>query len=462
MSLQQHTRPITVALVSAAATVVVATVPAIDFAYRRPALHIALETAAFLVALLASFLVLGRFLRSRAAPALVLVCALAAMAGANLVGALAAATDSPSRFSTWAPLAGRVLGSALFAAAAFVPSFSLRSPRTAATWALAGLTTILAGVALAVALLGTRLPVGVETELAGDPGRPDLNGHFVILAVQLLTMGLFAAATVGFSIRAARSGDELMRWLAIGGVFAAFARINYFLYPSLYSDWVYTGDVFRLLFYVALVIGVTREIRSYWENAAQTAVIEERTRIARDLHDGAAQELAFILRRLRGLGRPHDTALAPVILAAERGLDDSRRAIAALSRPLDEPLDSALAQAVEQVAARTGIRLALDLAEDVRVSPDVREGLIRIACEAVNNAANHSGAELVRVELVNGATLKLRVRDEGSGFDPGEVVSGPHGGFGLASMRQRAEELGARLEIDTSPGEGTRVEVDVS
>lgn len=462
MGLRRHSLPITVALVSAAATLVVATVPAVDFAYRRPALHVALETAAVLVALLASFLVFGRFLRSRAVPALVLVCALAALAGANLVSALATVTDSPSRFATWAPLGGRVLGSALFAAAAFVPSVSLRHPRAAATSALAGLGAILAGIALVVALAGTRLPVGVETELAGDPGRPDLNGHFVVLAVQLLTMGLFAAATVGFSIRAAKSGDELMRWLAIGGVFAAFARINYFLYPSLYSDWVYTGDVFRLLFYGALLIGVAREIRSYWENAAHTAILEERRRIARDLHDGAAQELAFILRRLRGLRGPDDTALAPVILAAERGLDDSRRAIAALSRPLDEPLDSALAQAIEQVAARTGIRLALDLAEDVRVSPDVREGLIRIACEAVNNAANHSGAELVRVELVNGKSLRLCVHDEGCGFDPDAVVHGRHSGFGLSSMRQRAVELGVRLEIDTSPGHGTRIEVEVS
>ena len=462
MGLRRHTLPIVVALVSAAATLMVATVPAIDFAYRKPALHIALETAAALIALLAAFLVLGRFLRSGAAPALVLVCALAAMAGANLVGALAAATESPSRFETWAPLGARVVGSALFAAAAFMPAVSLRNPREAATRALAGLGEILVGIALVVGLAGTRLPVGVETELAGDPGRPDLNGHVVVLAVQLLTMALFAAATVGFSIRAAKTGDELLRWLAIGGVFAAFARINYFLYPSLYSDWVYTGDVFRLLFYGALLVGVAREIRGYWENAAHTAVLEERRRIARDLHDGAAQELAFILRRLRGLRGLDETALSPVIVAAQRGLDDSRRAIAALSRPLDEPLDSALAQAVEQVAARTGIRLALELAEGVRVSPDVRDGLIRIACEAVNNAANHSGGELVRVELVNGKSLRLSVQDEGSGFDPATVVPGHSSGFGLASMRQRAEALGAHLEIDTSPGKGTRVEVEVS
>jgi signal transduction histidine kinase len=462
VGLRQHTLPITAALVSAAATLLVASVPGIDFAYRRPALHDSLETAAFLVALLASFLVFGRFLRSRSAADLVLLCALAALAGANFVAALAAATDSPSRFATWAPVACRLVGSALFVAAAFTPPVSLRRPRAAATWALIGLGAIMAAIATVVALAGTTLPVGVETELVGDPGRPDLDGHPVVLAVQLLTMFLFAAAAFGFSARVAKTGDELMRWMAIGAVFAGFARLNYFLYPSLYSDWVYTGDVFRLLFYLALLVGAMREIRGYWEGEAHSAVLEERRRIARDLHDGAAQELSFILRRLRGFKGLDEAVLAPVVAAAERGLDDSRWAIAALSRPFDEPLDTAIAEAVEQVAARSGIRLALDLAEDVRVTPDVREGLIRIACEAVNNAANHSGAELVRVELVKGERVQLLVHDEGSGFDPAEVVRGSHGGFGLASMRERAEELGAQLTIATSPGGGTRIEVEVT
>lgn len=457
-----YTLPIATALVAGVATLVVATAPAIEFAYQRPALHVALETAAFLVALLASFLVLGRFLRSRAASDLVLVCGLAALAGANLVAALAAAFDSPSRFATWAPLAASVLGSALFATSAFMPAVTLRRQRAAASRALVLLAGILVAIAVAVGVAGTALPVGVETSLAGEAGKPDLDGHPVVLGVQVVTMLLFAAAAIGFSMRAARTGDELIRWVAVGAVFAAFSRVNYLLYPSLYSDWVYTGDVFRLLFYASLLVGAAREIRGYWESATRSAVLEERRRIARDLHDGAAQELAFVLRRLRGLRGVDDDVLAPVVAAAERGLDDSRRAIAALSRPLDEPLDVALAQAVEQVAARTGIRLALDLAEDVRVPPDVREGLIRIACEAVNNAANHSGASLVRVQLEDGDGLHLCIEDEGEGFDPDAVVPGPRGGFGLAAMRERAEEVGARLTIDSSAGEGTRIEVAVT
>ncbi|MDH4177208.1 MAG: histidine kinase, partial [Thermoleophilia bacterium] len=396
--LRHHRLAISVAVISAAATLVVAALPAIDFAYRRPSLRAALETAAMLIALLAAWLVLGRFLRSAALPDLVLVCALAALAGANLVSAAALAADSPSRFATWAPLAGRVLGSALFAAAALVPAVSLRRPRATAALALAAIGVTLTGVAVVVALAGTRLPVGVETRPAGDPGGPDLDGHPVVLGVQLVTMILFGAAALGFSARFAKTGDDLMRFLAVGAVFAVFARVNYFLYPSLYSTWLYVGDVFRLLFWLALLVGAAREIRSYWESATHAAVLDERRRIARELHDGAAQELAYLVRRLRGIAADDAAVFAPLVGAAERGLDESRRAIAALSRPVDEQLDTSLAEAVGQVAARTGVRLALNLATDVRVSPDVREGLIRIACEAVNNAANHSGASVVRVE----------------------------------------------------------------
>ena len=443
-------------------TLAVATLPAVSFAYQRPAVHVALETAAALIAMLAAFLVFGRYLRSPTAADLMLVCALAALAGANFVAALEAAVEGAPRFATWAPLGARIIGSALFAAAAFMPPSRFRRPQTAAAAALTALAAALVGIAVTVAAAGTRLPVGVETDVTGDPSRATLEGHPVVLAVQLITMALFFAAAVGFSRRFIHTGDALMRWLVIGAVFAAFARVNYFLYPSLYSDWVYTGDVFRLLFYGSLLVGAAREIRGYWQSAAHTAVLEERRRIARDLHDGAAQELALILRRLRGLRTVDTSVLAPIIAAAERGLDDSRRAIAALARPLDEPLETALAQAVQQVAARTGIHLDLDLADDVQVPPELREGLVRIACEAVNNAANHSGAGHVRVELRDGEQVRLRVEDDGAGFDPTAVVRGAQGGFGLASMRERAEELGGRLEIDAAPGRGTRIEVQVT
>ena len=458
--MRRHSVPVGVALASLAATLVVAIVPAIDFAYRRPSLHVALETAAFLIALLGAFLVLGRFLRSGAGSDLALACALAALAGASLVAAVAAVSESLPRFGTWAPLIGRTLGSLLFAAAAFLPAVSVRRRRRAAAWGLAALGLALVLVVAAVAAAGDHLPVGVETEPAGDPGRPNLDGHVVVLAVQLVSIVLFAAAAVGFSSRATRTQDELLRWLAVASVFAGVARLNYFLYPSLYSDWVYTGDAFWLLFYGTLLVGAAREIRSYWEDVAYMAVLDERRRIARDLHDGVAQELSFIQRRLRSATRD-DLTREALVAAAQRGLEDLRHAIGALTRPVDQSLDAALEQALRPIAARNATRLDLDLSEGVRVPAGVREELVRIACEAVANAATHSGARTVTVELADVDGVQLRVHDDGAGFDPRRVTTTVAGGFGLASMRQRAEHLGARLVVDSSVGMGTRIEVDL-
>ena len=142
----------------------------------------------------------------------------------------------------------------------------------------------------------------------------------------------------------------------------------------------------------------------YWQASREAAVLDERRRIARDLHDGLAQELAFIVRRAQPRRRegPRAADALQIANAAERALDESRRVIATLTRPLDEPLDVVLSEAVKGVADRVGTTVALALDPDVHVTPDVREALVRIAREAVTNAARHGDAGLVRVELENG------------------------------------------------------------
>jgi signal transduction histidine kinase len=136
--------------------------------------------------------------------------------------------------------------------------------------------------------------------------------------------------------------------------------------------------------------------------------------------------------------------------------------IAALTRPLDEPLDVVLTQEIEDVAERSGTILALALERGVRVEPDVREALVRIAREAVVNAVRHGGAGLVQVELENGNGLLLRVVDDGRGFDTDpEAGKSAAGGFGLISMRERAHAIGADLRVDSRPGDGTTVEVEL-
>jgi signal transduction histidine kinase len=434
------------AAVAAVATLIVSIAWGIDLGYRRPVLHAGLETAESLVALLVGYLVVGRFQRTRSVADLLLASALGLLAIGNLcLGAIPALVSegNPGTVSSWAAVAVRLLGALVYTVAAFAPMHPVaHARRVAAATAAASVGAIVATVA------------ALDT-------RPELIGHPGGLTIQLIAMIAYGVATVGFLRRADRTSDDLPRWLALGAVFAAFAWLSYFLYPSsLYAQSVYAGDIFRFAFYVVLLIGGLREISSYWVRFAGLAVLEERRRLARDLHDGLAHELAFIVRRAQRLEAAGNTQLAHEISsAARRALDESRGAIAALTRPLDEPLDVVLEQALSGAGERYGTDVQLSLADDVRVSRDICDDLVRIAAEAVANAARHGGADVVRVELNKDDRIRLRVVDDGTGFDPNEVERTSENGFGLVSMRERARRHGAQLRIDSKPGHGTAIEV---
>jgi signal transduction histidine kinase len=312
-----------------------------------------------------------------------------------------------------------------------------------------------------VAAFVERLPVGI------DPARSPVNvsgpiaGNVVIAISQLVIGILFAAAALGFTRRAELSGDVLLRWLGAGCMVAAFARLNYFVFPSLYSEWVYTGDALRLGWHVLLFVGAAREIQLYQRGHAEALVLEERRRIARDLHDGLAQELAFMATTTRDLaGRRSATArIDQLASAAERALDESRRAISSLTRQqLAESFDSALIETVEEIGQRLGAHVVVDAEPAAGIPPDRQEQLLRIVREAVTNAARHGSANVVRVQFSNGQGLYLKVEDDGVGFDPGTAKES---GFGLVTMRERAARLGGQLFVRSSVGGGTEIEVIV-
>ena len=119
--------------------------------------------------------------------------------------------------------------------------------------------------------------------------------------LQFATAVVYGAAAVGFFRRSRLLGDEFFGWLAVSALLAGISLLNYSLYPSSFSGLIHAGDIFRLCFYVTLLVGFMREIWSYWRALSQAAVAEERQRIARDLHDGLAQELACVARNLDSL-----------------------------------------------------------------------------------------------------------------------------------------------------------------
>jgi len=224
---------------------------------------------------------------------------------------------------------------------------------------------------------------------------------------------------------------------------------------------VYLGDAFRLGFYLCLLIGAFREIRRYQERLAEAAILDERQRISRELHDGLSQELAFISMQSRRLANGFDERIVDQLAAAAgRALDESRGAISSLRAPVEQSFGPALAEAAEQVARRHDVKLRLIIEPSVEVPLQAREAIRRIVREAVANAARHSNAGTVTVQATNDEhSCQLRILDDGAGFDREEQSLAQQDSYGLVSMRERAAGIGARFRVRSRPGQGTEVEV---
>jgi signal transduction histidine kinase len=450
------------AVILASVTVTFA-LPQLHPDYQWSAVRLALETSGSLIALVAGFLVFGRLVRRAYLNELLLACALAVLALSNLFFVMVpmVAGWAPDDLTVWAAPFARSLGAVLFALAAFVPRRRLRRPGPVLALAFVSVMTALGLAAIFVHAFAERWPPSYAATLTPQSvAQPAIHAHPALFVFELLVAVLYGLAAVGFLRRSRRFGDEFFGWLAIAAILAVVSHVNYSLFPSLYSQSVlYTGDVFRFAFYVALLAGCMREISSYWKTLSEAAVLEERRRIACDLHDGLAQELAYISRNLGSVAGEADAdAVERLRLAVERAWLESRRAIHALAPARDQAIEVALAETAVEIAERFCVDLELDLAPGVRLSPTRAEALVRIASEAVTNAARHSGARTVTLSLVRDASVvRLRVADTGCGFD----TAVPASGFGLISMRERARSVGGELRICSTPGRGSEVEVAV-
>jgi signal transduction histidine kinase len=425
--------------------------------------HVAIEMAAALVLIFIAAVLLGRFRLNASRRTLLKVGAVLLLALDNLFSAtLTVVVDSISdgAFSTWATAGNSMLGAVLLAAAAVLPDRPIGAGRRAIATVVAVSVSLLVANVVFAALFQGLLP-GAFADVPETRGELELlSEHPALVIVEGVTAVCYGVAALAFARLAEEIGDEFLAWLGIGCVIAAVAYVNYALFPSMFTELLYTGDIFFIAAVVALLYGAVREISN--EEAAQirSAVAEERRRVARDLHDGVAQELAFIASQTQwSMRQPDDPQpLGQILDAVERALDESRGAIAALNRPMDEPLDLALGHAALDVANRVGVRLRLELDDGLEVSPGWREALMRIAREAVANAARHGHARTISLRLAeDGDGVCLQVTDDGEGFD----VTAPRSSlsFGLTSMRERTESLGGRFAITSAPGEGATVEV---
>ncbi|MEP7357653.1 MAG: ATP-binding protein [Anaerolineales bacterium] len=201
------------------------------------------------------------------------------------------------------------------------------------------------------------------------------------------------------------------------------------------------------------------------------AVTEERSRIAREMHDGLAQVLGYLslqTQTLEALVRRGDCAAALVELKQARGhileaQADVRENILSLRTTLSGQvsLPAALEQYVEEFQVQTGIETEVvnTIAGEPRLSPLAEAQVVRIVQEALANVRKHAHAARVQVRLaVSGGALTLAIADDGCGMAAPERQRGH---FGLATMRERAESVGGRLSIHSAIGDGTQVEIQL-
>jgi nitrate/nitrite-specific signal transduction histidine kinase len=217
-------------------------------------------------------------------------------------------------------------------------------------------------------------------------------------------------------------------------------------------------------------IGVAVENARLYEQAQQLAVMKERNRLARDLHDSVTQALygvtlyAEAAARQLSLGEVGMTSdhLREIRATAQEALREMRLLIFELRSPMlrQEGLAAALQARLETVEGRLGLKTEFRGEENGQLSPEVEEGLYRVAQEALNNVLKHAHASRVTVFLhQDEQAVTLEVADDGRGFDP--VLAREQGGFGLRGMEERAARLGGKLVVQSSLGEGTRIRVEV-
>jgi PAS domain S-box-containing protein len=233
----------------------------------------------------------------------------------------------------------------------------------------------------------------------------------------------------------------------------------------------YRSEEIELAQALAQQVALAMQLANFAEQRRQAAILDERNRLAREIHDTIAQSLTGIIIQLEAakevlVPAPDGAHLhfTRAMNLAREGLTEARRSVRAL-RPqmLDhQDLPAALRHLTTQLGTSTQIPVSFTLTGTSCALPaEVAANLLRISQEAIINAWKHAQPQAIMLDLeFHPGEVRLRVRDDGRGFD---TLSSPAAsGFGLISMRERAERLGGHLTITSTPGHGTEIAVTVS
>jgi signal transduction histidine kinase len=417
--------------------------------YELPHLKLVLQTVGALAGTLVAVLAGARFTTERRRFDLLLCLGFFVASASTVAFSLAPsiAERELTRAEAWTGVAARLIAWTLIAAAPFAGGVVNSHRRTLGNW-LAFLVVALAALWSLIHSIETTLPALVPA--ASDS--PPLLLTFAYAANAFLNL----TAIVGFGLRFRKRRDDLDRWLAFGASLMLFSSLHLVFTPLLGNVEVSPGDFLRVLAYSVFCIGVWRAIK-----AAEFArvVADERSRLAREIHDGLAQYLFAISTHATTLERGGSAAeLVPQIKrAATAAQQEARFAILALSSAGGSaPFDTALQRYVDVLTADGALDVELEIDPRMRLDPDEQIELFRIVQEGLANVRRHAHARRaeVRIEQRDGRRV-VTIVDDGEGFDRAET----DGGQGLRNIRARIGSIGGALSLQTAPGVGTALEV---
>jgi signal transduction histidine kinase len=229
-------------------------------------------------------------------------------------------------------------------------------------------------------------------------------------------------------------------------------------------------DELSLLAAIGHQIGVAVENAQLYAQAQQLAIVQERNRLARDLHDSVMQSLYGMTMYSEAAVRQLESGqvsmaanhLHEIQSTAQEALREMRLLIFELRPSIleQEGLTVALRSRLESVEERVGMETTIEIDPDIHLSAEIEQELYRVAQEALNNALKHANANRIAVRLLEEhQTITLEISDDGTGFHPTAV--GERGGFGFRGMKERVARLGGELAIQSTPGKGTKIRVEV-
>ncbi len=426
-----------------------------------PGARAGIETTITLSALFCAGLCLANFRYSRRLPELLLLCALAGVAITDFVYCTVPvlAGDTGLESGGGARLACGLIVSLAFAGAAFAPHKAIPHPGR-------GWITLAVGAGAGTVLLAELLEQVTGSHWAAgslrDGGMAGAAEHPVALAVTLTSAAVLIASAVAFVERRGR-GERGWALLAGASLLLAGARLQYLAMPAVANGWVTPREGLRLGAYILLLAYAKRQYAASRRSQSHGAITTERERIARDLHDGLAQDLACIAVQ----GQRLETQLGPqhpLMVAARNALAASRGAIADLTASAAPSTEAALRLIADDLEHRHSVHVEVRIETDTmrtldsRLEPAQRDQLVRIAREAIVNAALHGTADHVDVLVVHKDNeLLMRVSDDGRG-----ITDADRSGFGLRTMRARAASLGGELSARPGADGGTELELLVS